>query len=174
MDSAPTRPRMRRIGSTRPETRYLYKLTPGTYQPRARQGPCSAKSRCIVGESFFGVEWRWLAGQGRVVPGTGGAGCGFQLLRMRFRKEMPARTLSDLRQGDEGVLDRLEVVADVAERLMELGFLPGVRVSAGRPAPGGDPMIFRVDGSEVAIRRATARRLILSDSEQVGEAGDYV
>lgn len=87
---------------------------------------------------------------------------------------MPARTLSDLRQGDEGVLDRLEVVADVAERLMELGFLPGVRVSAGRPAPGGDPMIFRVDGSDVAIRRATARRLILSDSEQVGEAGDNV
>lgn len=87
---------------------------------------------------------------------------------------MPAKTLSDLRQGDEGVLDRLEVVADVAERLMELGFLPGVRVSAGRPAPGGDPMIFRVDGSEVAIRRATARRLILSDSEHPGEAGDYV
>ena len=57
---------------------------------------------------------------------------------------------------------------------MELGFLPGVRVSAGRPAPGGDPMIFRVDGSEVAIRRATARRLILSDSREAGEAGDNV
>lgn len=82
---------------------------------------------------------------------------------------MPVRTLSDLRRGEEGVLDRLEVAAEVAQRLMELGFLPGVRVSAGRPAPGGDPMIFRVDGSEVALRRATARRLILSDSEQAGE-----
>ena len=82
---------------------------------------------------------------------------------------MPAKTLSDLRQGDEGTLDRLEIAEEVAQRLMELGFLPGVRVSAARPAPGGDPMIFRVDGSEVAIRRATARRLILSDSAQTGE-----
>lgn len=87
---------------------------------------------------------------------------------------MPATRLSDLRQGDEGVLGRLEIVSEVAERLMELGFLPGVRVSAGRPAPGGDPMVFRVDGSEVAIRRATARLLILSDTEQAGEEGDNV
>ena len=79
-----------------------------------------------------------------------------------------------MKQGDEGVLDRLEVVTEVAERLMELGFLPGVRVSAGRAAPGGDPMVFRVDGSEVAIRRATARRLILSDSEEAGKEGDNV
>ena len=82
---------------------------------------------------------------------------------------MRVRTLSDLRQGDEGVLDRLEVAGDVAQRLMELGFLPGVRVTAWRPAPGGDPMIFRVDGSEVALRRGTARCLILSNSAQAGE-----
>lgn len=87
---------------------------------------------------------------------------------------MPAMALSDLRQGEEGVLDRLELAGEVAQRLMELGFLPGVRVSAGRPAPGGDPMIFRVDGSEIAVRRATARRLILSDSAQAGGAGDNV
>ena len=87
---------------------------------------------------------------------------------------MEVRTLSDLRRGEEGVLHRLEVAAEVGERLMELGFLPGVRVSAGRPAPGGDPMIFRVDGSEVAIRRATARCLILSDSAQAGEEGAHV
>lgn len=87
---------------------------------------------------------------------------------------MPAKTLSDLRRGDEGVLDRLEVAAEVSERLMELGFLPGVRVSAGRAAPGGDPMVFRVDGSDVALRRATARLLILSDSEQAVEERDNV
>lgn len=87
---------------------------------------------------------------------------------------MAAKTLSDLKRGEEGTLDRLEIAEDVAQRLMELGFLPGVRVSAGRAAPGGDPMVFRVDGSEVAIRRATARLLILSDSGQAGEEGDNV
>ena len=79
-----------------------------------------------------------------------------------------------MKRGEEGTLARLEVSAEVAQRLMELGFLPGVRVSAGRAAPGGDPMVFRVDGSEVAIRRATARRLILSDSARAGEEGDNV
>lgn len=87
---------------------------------------------------------------------------------------MAVRTLSDLKQGEEGTLDRLEVAAEVAQRLMELGFLPGINVRAGRPAPGGDPMIFRVDGSEVALRRATARGLILSDSAQSGEDGTNV
>lgn len=87
---------------------------------------------------------------------------------------MAAKTLSDLKRGEEGTLDRLEMAEELAQRLMELGFLPGVRVSAGRAAPGGDPMVFRVDGSEIAIRRATARLLILSDSGQAGEEGDNV
>jgi ferrous iron transport protein A len=42
---------------------------------------------------------------------------------------------------------------------MELGFLPGVRITAGHSAPGGDPRVFQVDGSEIALRRETARRL---------------
>jgi ferrous iron transport protein A len=87
---------------------------------------------------------------------------------------MRARTLSDLRRGEEGILDRLEVDGEVALRLMELGFLPGIRVRAARPAPGGDPMIFRVDGSEVALRRGTARCLILRHSAQAGEEEDDV
>ena len=37
---------------------------------------------------------------------------------------MRARTLSDLRRGEEGILDRLEVAGEVAQRLMELGFCP--------------------------------------------------
>lgn len=82
-----------------------------------------------------------------------------------------SRTLSDLSRGEEGILARLEVSEEVALRLMELGFLPGVRVRAGRPAPGGDPLIFQVDGCEVAIRRGTARCLklrspIQSDTEE--------
>jgi ferrous iron transport protein B len=32
-------------------------------------------------------------------------------------------------------------------------------VVAGQSAPGGDPRVFQVDGSEIAVRRETARRL---------------
>lgn len=79
----------------------------------------------------------------------------------RGLKKSPARTLADLRSGEEGVLESLDLPQADARRLMELGFLPGTVVGAGRAAPGGDPRVFRVDGSEIALRRATARQIRL-------------
>jgi ferrous iron transport protein A len=71
----------------------------------------------------------------------------------------PLVTLVDLRRGEAGIVDRLDLPADDARRLMELGFLPGTRVTAGQSAPGGDPRVFQVDGSEIALRRETAKLL---------------
>jgi ferrous iron transport protein A len=68
-------------------------------------------------------------------------------------------TLVDLRRGDVAILDRIDLPGEDARRLMELGFLPGTQVTAGQSAPGGDPRVFQVDGSEIALRRETARRL---------------
>ena len=74
-----------------------------------------------------------------------------------------ARTLAQLPEGEAGVLDRLDLPDDIARRLMELGFLPGHIIVPARSAPGGEPRVYRVDGSEVALRRETAARLILRD-----------
>ena len=71
------------------------------------------------------------------------------------------RSLATLKQGEEGVLESLDLPPDLARRLMELGFLPGARIRAGRAAPGGDPRVFEVDGSDIAIRRETAMHLVL-------------
>ena len=65
----------------------------------------------------------------------------------------------DLRKGDAAILDRIDLPSEDARRLMELGFLPGTPITAGFSAPGGDPRVFQVDGSEIALRRETARRL---------------
>ena len=70
-------------------------------------------------------------------------------------------TLLNLRKGDVAVLDSIELPADDARRLMELGFLPGTPVTAGESAPGGDPRVFQVDGSEIALRRSTAGHLMI-------------
>ena len=69
--------------------------------------------------------------------------------------------LTHLKRGETGVLDRLELPESDARRLMELGFVPGHSVTPAHAAPGGDPRVFRVDGSEIALRRETAQRLIL-------------
>ena len=71
------------------------------------------------------------------------------------------RKLADLLEGEAGVIESIDLPADLATRLMELGFLPGSSVTAARSAPGGDPRVFQVDGSEVALRRETAAQLLL-------------
>jgi ferrous iron transport protein A len=69
------------------------------------------------------------------------------------------RTLADLAKGERCIVDRLDLPDDLARRLMELGFLPGNEVIPGRRAPGRGPRVFRVDGSEVALREATAAKV---------------
>jgi Fe2+ transport system protein FeoA len=77
------------------------------------------------------------------------------------------QTLLHLRKGDVAILEKIDLPADDARRLMELGFLPGASIRAGQSAPGGDPRVFQVDGSEIALRRATAAKLsIRSDSQR--------
>ncbi len=70
-----------------------------------------------------------------------------------------SHALTHLRKGERGALVGLDLPLSDAYRLMALGFVPGVLVTAAGSAPGGDPLIFRVDGSEVALRRETARHL---------------
>lgn len=71
------------------------------------------------------------------------------------------RTLADLPKGCQATLERLDLPAEFSTRLMQMGFIPGSSVEAASAAPGGDPRVYRVDGSEVALRRETAARLII-------------
>ena len=82
-----------------------------------------------------------------------------QLSGNSSQPEIFPATLVDLHRGDAAILDRIDLPGDDARRLMELGFLPGTRITAGFSAPGGDPRVFQVDGSEIALRRETAKRL---------------
>jgi Fe2+ transport system protein FeoA len=91
--------------------------------------------------------------------GQSHTGIKMQLSGNRDQGEFFTATLVDLRRGDAAILDRIDLPSEDARRLMELGFLPGTRVTAGYSAPGGDPRIFQVDGSEIALRRETARLL---------------
>ena len=86
-------------------------------------------------------------------------------VRKPFRTGGPAaaRNLTELRRGEHGILDRIDLPEDDARRLMELGFLPGHTITPAHSAPGGDPRVFRVDGTEIALRRDTARRMILRE-----------
>jgi Fe2+ transport system protein FeoA len=92
------------------------------------------------------------------------------MLQLSGNKKIPAAafaSLMDLRKGDAAILEGIDLPTEDARRLMELGFVPGTRITAGNSAPGGDPRVFQVDGSEIALRRDTARRLTVRIDESV-------
>ncbi len=91
--------------------------------------------------------------------GRAHTGIMLQLSGNKDKPELPHASLFDLRKGDAAILDRIDLPTEDARRLMEMGFVPGMRITAGLSAPGGDPRVFQVDGSEIALRRDTARRL---------------
>jgi Fe2+ transport system protein FeoA len=94
-----------------------------------------------------------------------------QLSGNKNQIDLPLANLMDLQKGDAAILDHIELPTDDARRLMELGFLPGSRITAGFSAPGGDPRVFQVDGSEIALRRVTARHLKVRLEHQADRSG---
>ena len=86
----------------------------------------------------------------------------FNFLRRRFPRRSAASepgALSELHVGQSAILGELEVTGPIAEHLMNLGFLPGSRVTVARSGPGGDPRVYRVEGTEVAMRRELSRHI---------------
>jgi Fe2+ transport system protein FeoA len=71
---------------------------------------------------------------------------------------MPAkpRTVATLPLGVEAVIRHIRSARPVARRLLELGLVPGTRVSITRIAPLGDPLELRLRNYSLSIRRAEA------------------
>jgi ferrous iron transport protein A len=68
------------------------------------------------------------------------------------------KRLADLRPGEGGVIQDL-CLDDVPPKLLEMGCLPGMRVTINYTAPLGDPMCLDVDGWQLAVRRDLAERI---------------
>jgi len=76
---------------------------------------------------------------------------------------LPAKSLAQLRVGDRAILDRFELPEDMSLRLMQMGMIPGCVVEAAHVAPAGDPTVYRVDGTEIALRRETCLRILVKN-----------
>mgnify|MGYP001206655009 CR=1 FL=1 len=72
-----------------------------------------------------------------------------------------ALTLADLAPGQSAdvVAVRPDQTPRTAQRLVDLGFAPGNRVEVVRQAPLRTPILYRVQGYEVSLRRTEAARI---------------
>jgi len=71
------------------------------------------------------------------------------------------RKLIDLEVGDGGVLMALDLPPGVQNHLMYMGFVPDAHVRVLHRSPMGDPTVYAVDGIEVALRRETAKAILV-------------
>ncbi len=67
--------------------------------------------------------------------------------------------LCSLAPGERAVVLGVDASAPEAQRLLELGFLPGTPIQLVRCAPLGDPIAFSLRGSQICLRRAQAARI---------------
>jgi ferrous iron transport protein A len=80
---------------------------------------------------------------------------------------MPAvRSLAGLPLGSSGIVRRIGSARSTARRLMELGLVPGTRVTLTRVAPLGDPIELRVRNYALSIRRSEALVIEVDETGQ--------
>ncbi len=73
--------------------------------------------------------------------------------------------LSDLKTGDTGVVIKVGGQGNFRKRLIEMGFIPGKKVSAVMNAPLKDPIEYEILGYKVSLRRAEAALIDISSEE---------
>jgi Fe2+ transport system protein FeoA len=69
--------------------------------------------------------------------------------------------LSELGFGETAVVDDFDLPEAVAEQLMNLGLIPGLKVALAHSGLGNTPRIYRVDGTEFALRRGVAEGVLV-------------
>lgn len=89
-------------------------------------------------------------------------GVAFDVNKIELDPELESCSMAELPIGASARVSGLIGVADfVNRRLFDLGFHEGARVEYLRHAPVGDPLIFRVNGAELVLRRAEAQRILV-------------
>lgn len=73
--------------------------------------------------------------------------------------ESSVDTLAEMTAGQSARVTGVQADHDpaAARRMFDLGFVPGAEVKMVRKAPLADPVVFRVAGYEIALRREQAR-----------------
>lgn len=70
--------------------------------------------------------------------------------------------LSEMQPGEIAVIEDVRLPEAEQQLLMRFGFFAGAEVKCCRRAPLGDPIVFGLDGTEIALRAETASQIFTS------------
>lgn len=74
-------------------------------------------------------------------------------------------TLDQLAIGQSGTILAVDGETSLRCRLLDMGLIPGTKVTLRKVAPLGDPMEIRIRGYELTLRIEDARRITLTDEK---------
>ena len=69
-------------------------------------------------------------------------------------------TIADLKRGEKGIVKDVSS-KEIPLKLLEMGCLPGNHIELLHVAPFSDPMYLNINGTHLAIRKDTARHIII-------------
>ena len=75
--------------------------------------------------------------------------------------------LSELKSGEQGVIVKVHGHGGFRKRIMEMGFVRGKTISVLQNAPLQDPVIYKVMGYEVSLRRHEAAMIEVVGSDDI-------
>ncbi len=67
---------------------------------------------------------------------------------------MQSINLADLPEGKSGIIISVDTKSATAQRLLDLGFVPGTPIKSIKRAPMGDPTTFEIRGYQLGLRRS--------------------
>ena len=87
---------------------------------------------------------------------------------MELEVPEPRVALIDLELGEAGTIDQISLPPADQQFLMRIGFVPGAEIRFSRRAPLGDPGVYSVDGTEIALRAETASYIFVQRGYRSG------
>lgn len=75
-------------------------------------------------------------------------------------------TLKDLEIGKTGVVTEVGGEGALRQHFLDMGVIPGAKVTLVKYAPMGDPMELRIHGYELTLRLADAEKIQMSPLEE--------
>ena len=74
-------------------------------------------------------------------------------------------SLDRLKPGERGRVSELRLPPERAAGLLRLGLLPGTELRCQRRCPLGDPAVYRFRGTDLALRKKDAARIVVRREE---------
>jgi ferrous iron transport protein B len=82
--------------------------------------------------------------------------------------------LSDLKQGEKGIISKIRGRGAFRRRIMEMGFVSGTEVLVVKRAPLQDPIEYSIMGYDVSLRESESELIeVVSSSDDLSKDFDY-